>query len=122
MRAVLGINTQKDMSNIIKSLRRWLQQGNRLTWAVFCLFTLLLFAKQLIFHWDAFHSLLISSLWRNPIAFYKFYMAKLLMPLFIASFVFVSRHRWWTVLVSFLTDIWCMANLIYYKHTTLSCP
>ena len=103
------------MSNIIKSLRRWLQQGNRLTWAVFCLFTLLLFAKQLIFHWDAFHSLLISSLWRNPIAFYKFYMAKLLMPLFIASFVFVSRHRWWTVLVSFLTDIWCMANLIYYK-------
>lgn len=103
------------MSNIIKSLRRWLQQGNRLTWAVFCLFTLLLFVKQLIFHWDAFHSLLVSSLWRNPIAFYKFYMAKLLMPLFIASFVFISRHRWWTVLVSFLTDIWCMANLIYYK-------
>lgn len=103
------------MSNIIKSLRNWLQQGNHSTWAVFCLFTLLLFAKQLIFHWDAFHSLLVSSLWRNPIAFYKFYMAKLLMPLFIASFVFITPHRWWTVLVSFLTDIWCMANLIYYK-------
>ena len=44
------------MSNIIKSLRRWLQQGNHSTWAVFCLFTLLLFAKQLIFHWDAFHA------------------------------------------------------------------
>ncbi len=103
------------MSNIFKSFRQWLLPGNRLTWAIFFLFAVLLFGKQIIFHWDAFHSLLISSLWRNPIAFYKFYMAKLLMPLFIASFVFISRHRWWTILVSFLTDIWCMANLIYYK-------
>lgn len=85
------------------------------TWLTFILFSLLLFVKNVLFHYDAFHALLISSLWRDPFHFYTFYMAKLLMPLFIANFILISRHKWWTILVSFLVDLWCIANLIYYK-------
>ena len=42
-------------------------------------------------------------------------MAKLLMPLFISSFVFISKRYWWTIIISLLIDIWCIANLIYFK-------
>lgn len=37
------------------------------------------------------------------------------MPLFIASFVFMTKRYWWTIVASLLVDIWCIANLIYYK-------
>ena len=37
------------------------------------------------------------------------------MPLLIASFVFITKRYWWTIVVSLLVDIWCIANLIYYK-------
>lgn len=56
------------------------------------MFALTIFVKCILFHWDAFHSILISSAWRDPLSFYKFYMAKLLMPLFIASFVFITKR------------------------------
>lgn len=84
-------------------------------WFIFVAFTLLLFAKCLLFHWSAFHSILISSLWREPLEFFKFYMPKLLTPMFIASFIFISKRLWWTWVVALLTDIWCIANSIYYK-------
>ena len=42
-------------------------------------------------------------------------MAKLLMPLVLSSFIFITRSYWWTIVVSLLVDIWCVANLIYYK-------
>ena len=97
------------------TIKSFLSKGNHAQWCVFVLLALVLFTKCVIFHWDAFHSLLISSAWRDPLSFYKFYMAKLLMPLFIASFVFVSKRYWWTIVVSLLVDIWCIANLIYFK-------
>lgn len=84
-------------------------------WLIFVAFTLLLFAKCLLFHWSVFHSILISSLWREPLEFFKFYVAKLLMPLCIASFTFISKRQWWTIIVAFLVDFWCIANSIYYK-------
>ena len=83
--------------------------------SLFVLFTMCLFIKCILFHWDAFHSILISSLWRDPLSFYKFYMAKLLMPLFISSFIFISKRYWWTIIVSLLIDFWCIANLVYFK-------
>lgn len=103
------------MSKLLLRLRCWLQQENHATWLLLVVFVLLLFVKNILFHWAAFHSILISSLWKNPLAFYKFYMAKLLMPLFIACFIFISKHRWWTIIVTLLVDIWCISNLIYYK-------
>jgi len=103
------------MSNTLKSFRTWLHQGNHSTWILFVSFAILLFIKCILFHWAAFHSILVSSLWKAPLNFYKFYMAKLLMSLLIASFLFISKRRWWTIIISFLVDIWCISNLIYYK-------
>lgn len=94
---------------------QWLGMKGRINYILFAIFAVVLFAKCILFHWDVYHSILISALWKNPIAFYKFYMAKLLMPLFIASFILISKHRWWTIAVCVLTDIWSIANLIYYK-------
>lgn len=90
-------------------------QRNRVNFLLFVLFTFVLFFKCVLFHWDAFNSILISSLWKNPLSFYKFYMAKLLMPMFISSFIFISKSHIWTIVISFLIDVWCIANLIYYK-------
>ena len=84
-------------------------------WLIFLAFTLLLFAKSLLFHWSVFHSILISSLWKAPLAFFKFYMAKLSMPLCIAGFVFIAKRQWWTIALAILVDIWCIANSIYFK-------
>ena len=100
---------------MLQKIISFLSKGNRAQWCVFFLFAFILFVKSILFHWDAFHSILISSAWRDPLSFYKFYMAKLLMPLFIASFVFITKHYWWTIVVSLLVDIWSIANLIYFK-------
>ena len=97
------------------TLQRNMTQAKDKKWLIFVAFTLLLFAKCLLFHWSVFHSILISSLWREPLEFFKFYMAKLLTPMFIASFIFISKRLWWTWVVALLTDIWCIANSIYYK-------
>ena len=95
---------------MLQKIKSFLSKGNRAQWCVFFLFAFILFVKCILFHWDAFHSILISSAWRDPLSFYKFYMAKLLMPLFIASFVFITKHYWWTIVVSLLVDIWSIAN------------
>lgn len=100
---------------MLQKIKSSLSQGNHIHIFLFVSYSLVLFLKCILFHWDAFHSILISSLWKAPLSFYKFYMAKLLMPLFISSFVFISKTRWWTIIVSFLIDIWCIANLIYFK-------
>lgn len=100
---------------MLQKVKSFLSKGNHAQWCLFMLFAFILFIKCILFHWDAFHSILISSAWQDPLSFYKFYMAKLLMPLFIASFVFVTKHYWWTFVVSLLVDIWCIANLIYFK-------
>lgn len=103
------------LSIMLQKIKSFLSKGNCAQWCVFFLFAFVLFVKCILFHWDAFHSILVSSAWRDPLSFYKFYMAKLLMPLFIASFVFVTKRYWWTIIVSLLVDIWCIANLIYFK-------
>ncbi len=107
------------MSNIIQSLRRWLQQGNRLTWAVFCLFCLVLFIKTMIFHWTCFHSVLFSSLWNNTSEFLRFWGSKLVPIGALASFVFITHRKWWTIVALSLIDIWMIANLFYYNANTL---
>lgn len=91
------------------------QTKSKNIWILFGVFSLLLAAKCILFHWSAFHSILISSLWKAPLDFFKFYMPKLLTPMFIASFIFISKRLWWTWVVALLTDIWCIANSIYYK-------
>ena len=39
----------------------------------------------------------------------------LLMPLFIAGFVLISKRYWWIIPVFAVTTIWSIANLMYYS-------
>lgn len=91
------------------------QNQARQIWILFGAFTLLLAAKCLLFHWSAFQSILVSSLWKAPLEFFKFYLPKFFTPMFIASFIFISKRLWWTWVIALLTDIWAIANSIYYK-------
>ena len=106
-------------TNRLSRLRAWFAQGNRTAWAVFILFALVLFLKTMIFHWTCFHSVLISSLWKNPTEFFRFWGGKITPVLFLGSFVFLTKRYGWTVIVHVLTDIWLIANLFYYKANTL---
>lgn len=78
-------------------------------------FAFTLFLQCCFFHWQAFHSILISSLWKDPIAFLTFYAPKISISLFIASFVFLFKRKSWTIYVSFIVSIWCVAELVYYR-------
>ena len=106
-------------TNRLSRLRAWFAQGNRTAWAVFILFALILFLKTMIFHCTCFHSVLISSLWKNPTEFFRFWGGKITPVLFLGSFVFLTKRYGWTVIVHVLTDIWLIANLFYYKANTL---
>ena len=106
-------------TNRLSRLRAWFAQGNRTALAVFILFALVLFLKTMIFHWTCFHSVLISSLWKNPTEFFRFWGGKITPILFLGSFVFLSKRYGWTIIVHVLTDIWLIANLFYYKANTL---
>lgn len=103
----------------LSRLRAWFAQGNRTVWAVFLLFTLFLFLKTMIFHWTCFHSVLISSLWKQPMEFFRFWGGKITPILFLVSFVFLTKRYGWTIVAHLLTDIWLIANLFYYKANTL---
>lgn len=87
----------------------------RVDWLLVLIFSMTLFAKSVLFHYAVYQSVLISSIIFAPLSFFKFYVAKLLLPLFLSSFILITRTRWWTILVSILVDVWCIANLVYFK-------
>ncbi|MCQ2344355.1 MAG: sulfatase-like hydrolase/transferase [Paludibacteraceae bacterium] len=77
----------------------------------FILFFCSIFAKELIFHWYVYHSVLISSFFHAPLDFFVFWLGKLTPALLISSFVFLSKRLWWTIVVSVIIDVWCIVNL-----------
>ena len=100
-------------------LSAFLQKGNRTTWCVFLLFAFSIFLKCTLFHWLCYHCLLISSLWKAPSTFFSFWLSKLSVAVFLASFVFLSKKQWWTIILSFIFDIWIIADLIYFRANGL---
>ena len=96
-------------------LSAFLQKGNRTTWCVFALLALLTFVKCVIFQWEVYHSIMISSLWRDPLSFWSFWLPKIGISLFIASFVFFGKHNYWTVVLQLFIDTWMLANMFYLR-------
>lgn len=74
-----------------------------------------IFSQIVFFHYRAFHSFLFSSIVSNPVSFLAFYLPKLTVAILICSFVFLSKNRLWTVILSFLIDVWIFAELIYFR-------
>lgn len=102
-------------TSALSNLRSWLTYGNRSKWLVFILFSLTLFIKTMVFHWTTMHSILFSSLWKAPLAFFAFWGSKLVPVLFLSAFVFITKRQYWTIVINLLLDIWCIANLFYVK-------
>jgi len=88
-------------------------RGSKFT--LFLLFVLTLLFKAVSFHYFAFHSIPISSLWNKPTYFFLFYAQKISFLILLGSFIFLSRKSWWTIGFLVFCDLWCISNLIYYK-------
>ena len=103
------------ITSILSNIRSWLACGNRSKWMICLLFAFSLFVKTILFHWTTQHSILLSSLWMAPAAFFAFWGGKLVPVLFLSAFVFITKRQYWTIVVNILLDIWCVANLFYFK-------
>lgn len=84
-------------------------------WLAFAFVSIIIFLKNLLFHYSCFGYLAFSSLWNSPIDFFAFYLTKLSPAVFIASFVFITKRKWWLVPICILLDLWLIADLIYYR-------
>ncbi len=100
---------------MFQKFKSFVTKGNRAQWCVFFLFAFTIFIKCVLFHWECFHSILISSIWRAPFEFIAFWWNKMIPALLLGSFVFISKRYWWTVLVNIIIDLWIIANLVYYQ-------
>lgn len=101
------------------SIRSWFAKGNRAQWCVFGLFCIVLFVKTMLFHFSVDYGILVSSLWKHPTEFFRFWGGKIVPVLFFGSFIFISKRFWWTYVANLIVDLWCIANLFYYKANTL---
>lgn len=77
----------------------------------------LVFAAVILFKLFWFQGTVLSweeyalSPWRAMVRF----LPKLSIAMFFASFVFIVKRNWWTILISVLVDVWTIANVIYYR-------
>lgn len=83
------------------------------------LFAFSLFVQCVLFKWFAFHSIMVSSLWKAPAHFWVFYLPKISISLLISSFVFLFKRKYWVIYVSVLTNIWILAELVYFRSTRI---
>lgn len=88
---------------------------NNKSWLVFALFFCSIFTKELLFHWSVYHSFLISSIFHAPLDFFVFWLGKITPALFLSSFVFLTKGIWWTIVINMLIDVWCIANLVFFR-------
>lgn len=82
-------------------------------------FAFTLFLQCCFFHWQAFHSIVISSLWKDPLYFIKFYGTKISISVFIASFVLLFKRKSWIIYFSTIISIWSIAELVYFRSNRI---
>ncbi len=83
------------------------------------IFALTIFIQCLLFHYSCFGYVAFSSLWHAPAVFFAFYASKLLPAIFLASFIFLTKRYWWSIIISILIALWMIANIIYYRANEL---
>ena len=82
-------------------------------------FALSIFAQSLLFHYLIYHEILFSSLWTHTVDFFRFYLPHISIALFLASFVFLFKNKWWMVALSVFIDVWIWANLWYFRANNI---
>lgn len=79
------------------------------------IFTISIFLQCCLFHYIAYQSVLVSALWKNPMSFLIFYMPKLSISFFVASFIFLFKKKGWCIVASLLVSVWIVAELVYFR-------
>lgn len=96
-------------------MKKIIQYFKETSFGIFIVFTLMLFLKCILFHYFCYGYVAVSSLWTSPVDFFAFYVSKLFPAVLIASFVFLAKKQWWTILVSLLVDVWMVSNYVYFR-------
>lgn len=101
---------------IIKNLK---QKGLLEATIIFVSFVLLLLLKNVLFHYFVYNGILVSSIFSHPYEAIIFYLPKLVAPLLLGSFIYLTKRRWWSIVVAIILDLWCIANLLFYRANDL---
>lgn len=85
----------------------------------FLVLTASVFFQILYFQWSYFDSILISSLWENPVEFLRFYLPKIAISILIGAVAFLFRSKKAAVIgcmsVSVAIDMWILSELVYLR-------
>lgn len=84
---------------------------NNSNWFVFISLALAIVVKCVLFQQLVFETLNLDSF----ASMFKFYGTVLFIAIFLSSFVFISKHYWWTIALLLLIDIWELGNFTYYR-------
>ena len=79
------------------------------------LFFVLLSFIVLFFHWNAFHSIIISSVWKLPLFGISWWLLHLSGPILLAGLVFFFKRTRWTWTLALVLDVWILANMMYLR-------
>ncbi len=109
----------KHITFFFQSIKDYLSKGNRAQWCLFFLFAFVLFLKICAFHIQYIGGIFISSVYKNPSAFWGFYLPKISICIFIAGFVWITRRYKWVLFFSVVVDFWIFANLLYFRANSL---
>lgn len=96
-------------------MKKIIQYFKETSLGIFMVFTLTIFLKCIMFHYFCYGYVAVSSLWTSPVVFLAFYVTKFFPAVLIASFVFLAKKQWWTIVVSVLIDVWIVANYVYFR-------
>ena len=80
-------------------------------WWLISTFAFTIFLQCWIFHYLTFDILL------KP--FSVFSLAKIAISIFIASFVFFFKSKWWTIITSILINCWILTELVYSRANSV---
>lgn len=103
-------------NSVTEKIRIWLSKDHRAAWTVFALFAFFTFVKTLLFDQCAFAYRMTGTLFASQRAFWGALLIKLSLAIIFASFVFLLRDKRWIILLSFVIDTWCVANLVYMRN------
>ena len=84
-------------------------------WIMYIVLTSILFITCVWFHYSYTQSILISSLWKNPLSFWGFYLPKLFISMLFASAIFFMKRKWSVLLYTCILFLWFYANTIYIR-------
>lgn len=99
------------------NIRKILNETTLSSWLIFAMMTMTLFVMNCLFHYYAFGSILVSTLWKNPLVFLEFYGIKFFIASGLSCWVFCFKRIEWTWILIIAANIWIEANLMYFRNS-----